>query len=202
MEIPVILAAGKDHDRYGNVFRHYHIYSIFRNFHIGNQKSRKVESGDHSKKRGEFRKARRVRNQPKIRKEMKTTIRIFHWLPRIICILAILFISMFAADAFSPGPTIWQQLRDFLMHLIPSFVLVAALIVAWKWELIGGIIFIVIGLGLSPFVYSLNYNRTHSVGTSLEIILMITFPFVVVGILFLVRHWLKKHNQIKVAAPS
>ena len=133
---------------------------------------------------------------------MKTTIRIFHWLPRIICILAILFISMFAADAFAPGLTIWQQLRDFLMHLIPSFVLVAALIVAWKRELIGGIIFIVIGLGLSPFVYSLNYNRTHSVGTSLEIILMITFPFVVVGILFLVSHWLKKHNQIKVAAPS
>ena len=125
---------------------------------------------------------------------MKTTIRIFHWLPRIICILAILFISMFAADAFSPGPTIWQQLGAFFMHLIPSYILIAFLVLAWKRELIGGIIFIVIGLGLSPFVYSLNYNRTHSVGTSLEIILMITFPFVVVGILFLVSHWLKKRS--------
>ena len=133
---------------------------------------------------------------------MKTTIRIFHWLPRIICILAILFVSMFAADAFAPGLTIWQQLGAFFMHLIPSYILIAFLVLAWKRELIGGIIFIVIGLGLSPFVYSLNYNRTHSVGTSLEIILMITFPFVVVGILFLVSHWLKKHNQIKVAAPS
>ena len=126
---------------------------------------------------------------------MKITIRIFHWLPRIICILAILFVSMFAADAFAPGLTIWQQLGAFFMHLIPSYILIAFLVLAWKRELIGGIIFIVIGLGLSPFVYSLNYNRTHSVGTSLEIILMITFPFVVVGVLFLVSHWLKKRSK-------
>lgn len=125
---------------------------------------------------------------------MKTSIRIFHWLPRIFCILAILFISLFAADAFAPGLTIWQQLRGFLMHLIPSFVLLFLLIIAWKWELIGGIIFTIIGLGLSPFVFMLNYNRNHSVGLSLGIILAITFPFVVVGILFIISHFMKKKN--------
>ena len=127
--------------------------------------------------------------------KMKTTIRIFHWLPRIICILAILFVSMFAADAFAPGLTICQQLVAFFMHLIPSFVLIAALVVAWNCELVGGIVFMVIGLGLSPFVFNLNYNRNHSVGTSLGIIAMITFPFIVVGILFLVSHFLKKRGR-------
>ncbi len=119
---------------------------------------------------------------------------VFHWLPRIICILAILFVSMFAADAFEPGPTIWQQLGAFLLHLFPSYILIAFLVLAWKRELVGGIIFMVIGLGLSPFVFMLNYNRNHSVGTSLEIIAMITFPFIVVGILFLVSHFLKKRS--------
>ena len=129
---------------------------------------------------------------------MKKSIRVFHWLPRIICILAILFVSLFALDAFAPGMTIWRQLGDFMMSLIPSFVLLAILIVAWKWERTGGIIFIVIGLVLSPFVFMLNYNRNHSIGVSLGIILMITIPFVVVGILFIVSNSLKKKNIPKV----
>ncbi len=128
---------------------------------------------------------------------MKTSIRLFHWLPRIFCILAILFISLFAADSFAPGLTIWQQLGGFVMHLIPSFILLALLIVAWKWEYIGGIIFTVIGLGLSPFIFMHNYNMNHSVGISLAILLAITFPFVVVGILFIISHFMKKKNLLK-----
>lgn len=113
---------------------------------------------------------------------------VFHWLPRIICILAILFISIFAADAFEQG------LSAVLIHLIPSFVLLAFLIVAWKWEYIGGIIFILIGLGCTPFVFMLNYNRNHSILDSFITILGITFPFIVVGILFIVSHLLKRKN--------
>ena len=124
---------------------------------------------------------------------MKTSNSLIYWLPRIICILAILFVSMFALDAFAPGLSIWQQLGDFLMHLIPSFVLLAFLIVAWKWELVGGIIFTIIGLGLSPFIFTLNHNRNHfSVGASLRVVLVITFPFVVAGILFIISHFLKR----------
>jgi len=128
---------------------------------------------------------------------MKTsTIQLFHWLPRIFCILSILFVSMFALDAFAPGLTIWQQLGAFFMHLLPSFALLAFLVIAWKWELIGGIIFTLIGLGLSPFIYNMNHTRNHfTVGASLGVVMMITFPFVVVGILFIVSHFLKKKQQ-------
>ncbi len=125
---------------------------------------------------------------------MKTSIRLFHWSPRILCVLAILFISLFAADSFAPGLTIWQQLGAFFIHLIPSFILLAFLIVAWKWERVGGIIFMVIGFGLSPFIFMLNYSRNHSIGMSLFIILTITIPFVVVGILFIISHNMKKKN--------
>jgi len=123
---------------------------------------------------------------------MKTNIKVLHWMPRIICILAILFISLFALDSFEPDLTIWQQIGAFLIHLIPSFILLLLLIVAWKWEYIGGIIFMIIGLGLSPFVFIWNYKMNHSVWMSLGIIMSITFPFVIVGILFIVSHFKKR----------
>ncbi|MBT8303542.1 MAG: hypothetical protein KJP09_03655 [Bacteroidia bacterium] len=125
---------------------------------------------------------------------MSKTVGLFHWLPRILCILAILFISLFALDAFSHGESTWDQIIGFLMHLIPSFVLIGILLVAWKWEKIGGIIFILLGLGLSPFIFNHNYAMNNSISMSLGIIALITLPFMVVGILFLVSHYRKKKD--------
>ncbi|MCJ7467949.1 MAG: hypothetical protein MUO53_14805 [Maribacter sp.] len=76
---------------------------------------------------------------------MKTGKTVLYWLPRILGILAILFISLFAMDSFGPRLTFWQQLGGFLMHLIPSFLLLALLLVAWKWEYLGGVLFIIVG---------------------------------------------------------
>lgn len=125
---------------------------------------------------------------------MKNLVDWFHWIPRLLCILAILFVSMFALDAFAPGLSIWEQISGFLIHLIPSFILLAALLVAWKWEKIGGIVLMVIGLGLSPFVFTMNLHRTGSVWVSLGIILMINLPFVMVGALFIISNYLKKRS--------
>jgi len=100
---------------------------------------------------------------------------------------------MFALDAFEPGIPFGQQLLNFLMHLIPTYVLLLLLWIAWKKPFMGGILFAIISVVTSPFVYNLNYNRTHSVITSLSIILMITLPFIVVGILFLISN--KQKNK-------
>ncbi len=126
---------------------------------------------------------------------METNSKILFWTPRVLCILAILFVSMFALDSFEPGVPVSQQILAFLMHMIPSFVLILALVVAWKWELIGGIIVGTVGLATSPFVYSLNYNRTHSAGISFGIVCMVCMPFLVVGILFIWDHYHRKQNS-------
>jgi hypothetical protein len=118
--------------------------------------------------------------------------KMLHWLPRVICILAILFVSMFALDAFGPGMTLSQQIGGFLIHLIPSFILALFLAVAWKWELIGGAILVLTGLGLTPFIYNHNYQMNHSIGMTLGIVLMLNAPFVLVGCLFILNHVLKK----------
>lgn len=117
---------------------------------------------------------------------MKTNI--IHWLPRIIVISAILFVSMFALDSFSSNYGIWQQILEFLLHLIPSYILLIVLLIAWKFELTGGIIFILISLGFAPFIFMHNYQMNHSILTSISIIMMINFPFFLAGILFILDH--------------
>lgn len=125
---------------------------------------------------------------------MKTSIGILHWTPRILCILAILFVSMFAMDAIEQGRTLWQNLGALVIHLIPSLILLGVLIVAWKRELVGGMILTIIGIALTVFVYILNYNRLHSVGKALGIALTLCLPFVVSGLLFIVSHFIKKNQ--------
>jgi len=124
---------------------------------------------------------------------MRTSTKVLYWTARILCILAILFISLFALDSVSSERTFWQNATALLMNLIPSFVLLAALIIAWKWEKTGGIILTIIGLALSIFVFILNYKRNHfSVANSLKNALILTIPFILVGILFILSHYRKK----------
>jgi hypothetical protein len=124
---------------------------------------------------------------------MKTTTKILHWTPRILCILAILFISLFALDSFSSERTFWQNTGAFLMHLIPSFVLLVILIVAWKWENIGGIILIIVGVFFCVSIFNLNYNQRHfTLWQSIRNVSMLCFPFVLAGILFILSHSAKK----------
>ena len=119
-------------------------------------------------------------------------MKLVRWTPRVLCILAILFVSLFALDSFDPKLTIGEQILGFLIHLIPSFLLAIFLAVAWKWELIGGIILAALALGLAPSIYLGNYNNNHSVWMSLGVILMINLPFVIAGGLFILSHFLHR----------
>ncbi len=127
---------------------------------------------------------------------MKTTDKIIHWMPRIICILAILLVSMFAFDVFSPDLTIWQQILALLIHLIPSFILTGILIIAWKWEKTGGIILTITGVILFIFVFHINYGqRNFSFIQSLINVSIICLPFIIAGVLFIVSHSRKLNKQ-------
>jgi prolipoprotein diacylglyceryltransferase len=128
---------------------------------------------------------------------MKTSTKVLYWLPRILVILAILFVSLFALDSFSSVRTFWQNAADFLMNLIPAFVLLVILIIAWKWEKTGGIILTIFGLAFCIIVFIINYRRTHSVEASLLIVLAICVPFVLGGILFIISHYRKKNLPLK-----
>ena len=114
---------------------------------------------------------------------------------RILVLVAIAFVSLFALDAFGHGKPFWVQIRDFIIHLVPSFVLLIAFIIAYKRELIGGIIFILIGLFNAPWIYKHNYAMNQSVGMSLMIITTLLAPFIIAGVLFLVSYFRTKKQE-------
>lgn len=70
-----------------------------------------------------------------------TTKQILFWSPRALCILFALFISIFALDVFGEGYDFWKTLLALAMHLIPTGIVLVILVIAWRWEWIGGILF-------------------------------------------------------------
>ena len=72
--------------------------------------------------------------------------KLLFWTPRIMTILFAVFISLFALDVFGPGQSLGEMLLGFLIHLIPTYLIVIALVIAWRWEWVGAILFV--GLGL------------------------------------------------------
>lgn len=101
--------------------------------------------------------------------------RVFIIAARVVAIMGIGFISLFALDVFEPGPALADIALALVMHLLPSFGLIAALVLAWRWPLAGGLAFLVIGA--LPFALLAN---SPSVNATLG------GPFVLSGVLFIV----------------
>jgi hypothetical protein len=68
------------------------------------------------------------------------------WLPRGLAILVAAFISLFALDVFDLGLGPWETFLALLMHLLPTFGLIIALVIAWRWEAIGAAVFALLAL--------------------------------------------------------
>lgn len=110
-----------------------------------------------------------------------------YWMPRIASIAFILFLALFSLDVFGNGMGFWQTLGAFLIHNIPSFVLLIVLLFSWKYEIVGGVAFILAGL---LYIFLLLRNPVfewYMISWSMTI----AGPAFAIGILFLVG-WSKK----------
>jgi len=116
---------------------------------------------------------------------MKTKIQgnpYLSWVLRILLIIMILFFALFSLDVFEEGNGFWEILGDFLMHNVPSFVMIIILIIAWRNELIGGILLMLGVLGFGIFLFF--RMDTFMYGT----VIMLGIPFLI-GALFVVNHY-------------
>lgn len=98
-------------------------------------------------------------------------------LPRILAILYIAFISLFALDVFGEGYGLLETILALFMHLIPSFILIVGLIFAWRRPVGGGAIFVALGI-----IFTL-WFRTYR---RLDVFLIISLPLLVIGGLFII----------------
>jgi hypothetical protein len=69
-------------------------------------------------------------------------LRLLHWTPRVLGILFVAFLALFALDVFDMGLGFWDTLVALTMHLLPNFVLLAIVILAWRWPWVGGVGFL------------------------------------------------------------
>ena len=118
--------------------------------------------------------------------------RTLFWAPRALSLAFIAFLSMFALDVFNENLGFWKTLLALTIHLIPSFVLLAALALAWRWEWIGALVYATAG---TWYIITLLPRRMPPLSMKLLWIATIALPALVIGALFL-ANWLK-HNQLR-----
>ena len=109
-----------------------------------------------------------------------------YWAPRILAIIFILFLSLFSLDIFDMKLSFWGTILGLFMHNIPSIILTIILIISWKYEIVGGIAFILAGL-LYIAVLMQNPFEWYRLSWAVQIS-GIAF---LIGILFLIN-WKKK----------
>jgi hypothetical protein len=110
------------------------------------------------------------------------TKRLLFWTPRILCIVFIVFVSLFALDVFNAGLGFWETVLALLIHLIPSAVLAGVLAISWRWEWVGGILFT--GVGLAYLVMTWGRFAWY-------VYVFMSGPPIIVGILFLIG-WFRR----------
>jgi hypothetical protein len=121
----------------------------------------------------------KILKQNKSRMKMKR--KILTWAPRVLAILMAAFLSMFAMDVFEEYafPLVLVAL---FMHLIPTFALVIVILLAWRYKLVGGILFILLAIFYTWMTWGKFDLLTY---------LIIPLPVFLTGALFILDRYLK-----------
>ena len=104
------------------------------------------------------------------------------WTPRILCLLFAVFLSLFALDVFDQGFGFWETVLALLMHLIPTGIVLVVLAVSWRWERIGAILFMALGIWYLLTAWGRFHWSAYAV---------ISGPLFLVGVLFLAS-WINR----------
>lgn len=110
--------------------------------------------------------------------------KIIHWTPRVAAMMIIFFMSLFSLDVFGMGASPLEVLGAFLMHNIPSFIMIIFLVFAWKRPVVGFVVFLIAAIAFTFFFVRDFY--------ALPNLLLFVFPILLVASLFYADwKWLK-----------
>jgi hypothetical protein len=113
--------------------------------------------------------------------------RFVFWTPRILSIILIAFLVIMSLDVFEIGMNFWQILGGLFMHNIPVLILLVVFAISWKYEIVGGIVFILAGI-LYIFISVRNVDDWRiALAWSIQIA---GTAFVIGG--FFIANWMKK----------
>lgn len=106
------------------------------------------------------------------------------WVPRILCILYGVFLSLFSLDVFSVSAGFPEQMLGLLIHLIPVFLVAGVLALAWRREWIGTVLF----TAMAVFYPVAAWGDVHWTA-----FLAISGPLLAIAVLFLVG-WIHRRR--------
>src|SRR4030042_656466 len=118
-----------------------------------------------------------------------------YWTPRILSIIFICFLALMSLDVIATELSFWQIVVGLLIHNIPVFILLIVLLISWRHEIVGGVVFILAGI-LYIVILLINILRNPSEWYMLFWALQISGPAFLIGILFIVN-WIKKRDNYK-----
>jgi hydrogenase-4 membrane subunit HyfE len=93
---------------------------------------------------------------------------------------------MFALDSFDGNKTVIAQIGGFLIHLIPSFVLIVLLYFSWRHEIVGAVAFLLLAIAYIVMAWGKFPISTYFI---------ISGPMFLISILFLMNWFLKKRQN-------
>lgn len=109
---------------------------------------------------------------------------IIHWTPRIASILIVLFMGLFSLDVFGSGAPPLEMLGAFLLHNIPSIVMLVVLLFAWRHPVVGFAAFLIVAV-----VFAFLFVRDIF---ALSNLLLFVLPVLLIAALFYADwQWLK-----------
>jgi hypothetical protein len=121
---------------------------------------------------------------------MQKTNKLIYWTPRILGIIFVCFLALFSLDIFDGNYGFWGTILGLFMHNIPSLLLGIVIWISWKYEIVGGIVFILAGLAYIATLFMNPQFEWYMISWSLTI----ASPAILVGILFIIG-WLKKQTK-------
>lgn len=124
----------------------------------------------------------------------KKVSKFIYWTPRILGIFFILFLAMFSLDIFEGNYGFWGTILGLFMHNIPAIILLIVLIISWKRELVGAIVFTLAGLLYITSLIILGLQSEQFEWYMISWSLIIAGPAFFVGILFFINWHLKRKN--------
>ena len=107
------------------------------------------------------------------------------WTPRILSILLLILLFMMSFDVFDIDDAWYMLILGFLIHNIPVFVLLITLYFSWKRPIIGGVVFISVGIFYAILMI------VRSGWDALLSVLSLGVLAIVIGVLFLVDHYIR-----------
>jgi len=112
---------------------------------------------------------------------------IVRWVPRVLGLCFAAFLAIFALDVFDEGLGIGATIVALAIHLIPTWLVLAAVAIAWKHQVAGAALF---------FLLAAAYVAMAGSSFPASTILLIAGPPVAIGVLFLISGRSSRPRQV------